>query len=179
MAILGADFDTDPQYPWTVEVLADPELINEGDRADWLHDRLMTYLEVTSGPSDEFAREALRRVATEPLHSPSEDPEQMEEFAIAKMQECYPQKWEYVGESALRQLIQRARQVAGELDIGCGEGVLLLTALMYFLGHGITNDPYHPWVGSTLKKETGRDVGSRIERLNTRARSYLARALES
>ena len=63
--------------------------------------------------------------------------------------------------------------------LGAGEGVLLLTALMYFLGHGITNDPYHPWVGSTLKKETGRDVGSRIERLNTRARSYLARALES
>jgi hypothetical protein len=44
MCLFGADFDTDPQYPWAAACILGDQNEVELRRADRLHDSAMTYV---------------------------------------------------------------------------------------------------------------------------------------
>src|SRR5579859_6130445 len=51
MLLFGSDFDSDPQYPWALDVLDGPTMHSEMERAIVLYDRAMEALDQIAGPS--------------------------------------------------------------------------------------------------------------------------------
>jgi hypothetical protein len=61
MFMLGSFFDTDPQYRGITQALFDKDDTDEMVRADRLYDKIMEYVDITSGPQHEYERLALNR----------------------------------------------------------------------------------------------------------------------
>jgi hypothetical protein len=66
------------------------------------------------------------------------------------LERIYLQKCEYVGEPAIRELIQKAFTLAEEHIFYAGGGLALFSALMFFLGHECFTDPQFPWTENIL-----------------------------
>lgn len=50
MFVLGRDFDTDPQLPWSKRILNDPELDDPSEKTGALYDEAESHLEQEEGP---------------------------------------------------------------------------------------------------------------------------------
>src|SRR5262245_34621128 len=70
--LFGAEFDTDPQYPWAGQILNDKET-GPQERADRLHVKAMEFLDKVSGPQRNYVKAALRRARQEPFAGPARD----------------------------------------------------------------------------------------------------------
>jgi hypothetical protein len=96
---------------------------------------------------------------------------------IRRMHEVHPEKADYVGQLALRKLVSRAIEEARRLSVSTDAGVCLLLGLMFMVGHGCVNDPVYPWIASTLGNPAVEDPNKRVERLYSKAMTYLDHAL--
>ncbi len=54
MCLFGSDFDTDPQCRWATEILSDPELGIEMQRATRLYERAMEFMNEIAGPGGDL-----------------------------------------------------------------------------------------------------------------------------
>src|SRR4051794_22518983 len=52
--LFGAEFDSDPQYPWAKQILTDPSIADPMVRGDRLHARAIEYLDKVSGPDRQY-----------------------------------------------------------------------------------------------------------------------------
>jgi hypothetical protein len=59
---LGIDFDTDPQFPWIVDILGNQAIPDQNTRVNKLYDHVMDYVDVIGGRDYEYVREALIRI---------------------------------------------------------------------------------------------------------------------
>jgi len=171
MFTFGSSFDTDPQLPWARVVLnnlATDQML----RANQLYDAMEEYLHDVAGPQNGFAFEALQRLKSVRLDSM---PEQGDVARVIRqaLQSTYPQKYAYVGEVAIAQLIYSAAKVARDLGLPAGRGVGVLTGLMFGFGHGILHDPLYPWVRRTLEDPLITGSQGRIERLEAKLWTYV------
>jgi hypothetical protein len=176
--LLGIDFDTDPQYLRAGEILRDPSLRDEVQRADRLHAWLMDLLNIAGGPERKYAREALEQAkkipfAPIPMTSPT-----FERDLIRVMQANHPQKALFVGYASLCELIRRAIDEARRHSVATDAGVCLFAGLMFAVGHGFTQDPKYPWVANTLNNSAITDPTKRVERLYSKTMTYLDHVLE-
>jgi len=178
MILLGCAFDTDPQYPWAGTILADPAVLDQTARADRLHAQLMEYLDATGGPHREFLMQALLRVRQMPLEALSVSSNTFESEIVRRMREIHPEKVAYIGEDALRGLIRRAKAEAQKYAVATDTGVSLFIGLMFLIGHGVAGDPKFPWVANTLTNPVITDPDTRIERLYSKAMTYLDHMLQ-
>jgi hypothetical protein len=176
--LLGIDFDTDPQYPQAAEILDDPSIPDQTDRADRVHAWLMEFLDAAGGPDRQYARRALQRarqIPHEPIpvSSPTFDSQ-----IIERMRETHPEKVDYLGEPVLRRLIRRAIKEAKKYGVANDAGVCLFVGLMFAVGHGFVGDPKYPWIAKTLTNGAVTDPDKRVERLYSKTMVYLDQVLQ-
>lgn len=178
MFMFGSDFDTDFQMPWTAEALNTGDADDQMARADLLYDKMLEYLEKVSGPKDEYALEAMRRLNRERAEDYQVSRDNFKSQVVSGLHRIYPQKAEYLGEPLINELIKRANVLAGNYSITSKEGVALFIALMFGLGHGFATDPLFPWISTTLQDESIADPNDKAERLRMKMKVYLDRALK-
>jgi hypothetical protein len=148
MFILGSDFDTDPQYPWAFDVLADQGIMDEVKRADALHGKLMEYISAAGSP--EMIRHSM--VATREWfdETPPAWDDNFKRAMLEVARTAHPEKFNYVGEAQLRVLIEDSERRADFFGMATGAGISLQFVLAYVLGHGCAFDPQFPWISDSL-----------------------------
>lgn len=179
MLLFGSHFDTDPQYPWAAEVLADQDSGPQMTRAEKLYERTRDYREKVAGPEDAYAQKALRGIsvwARQPLWFSSDGfvPAMLQELADA-----YPQKAAYVGEDRLKLLIREGIDGARSHEFTTVRGVALSVVLMFAFGHGCFDDLLYPWIARTIEDDAITDSAARAKRLETKALTWLDHVLAS
>jgi hypothetical protein len=177
MFLLGADFDTDPQYPWAARILRDRGA-GQSERADHLYDEVMAYVEAAGGPGREYARRALRKAREIPLAAAPHNRATFEDDLIRAMQVSHPEKFAYVGEQPLRALLPAAIAQARNYSIATPAGVSLLAGLMFALGHGVVTDPKYSFIEHTLVNPAITEADRRVERLYSKVMTYLDHVLK-
>ncbi len=172
MFILGSDFDTDPQYPWAYEILAEQGINNEIERADALHVKLVDYTSKTSTP------ELLHRsmLSTRELlgNMPSEWGEDFEGAMLELASGIHPEKYDYVGEEQMLLLLEDSENTAAYFDLGNESGICLIFGLSFALGYCCAFDPLFPWIENSLKQS---DADTSYNLLLKQSETYLNRAL--
>jgi hypothetical protein len=177
---LGSEFDTDPQLPWAREILAQAATSDQMECAERLYEVELRYLNAVMGPDDEYEKEAIRRMINLRLVDIPSDGATLEGETFSCLRRIYPQKFDHVGEPAIRSLIRRSSALADEYSIATTEGVALLAGLMFAFGHGATTDPQFPWIRSTLMQSTETESPARqVELLFGRMTMYLTHALRN
>lgn len=177
MFMFGSAFDTDPQLPWVRGILRNDHIRDQMERSEQLYEKTMDYLDKVGGPQGAYAKRALRSIrkrADEPL---SFAPEVFEHDMLREMQRIYPEKYAYVGEEALRDLIRKGVECAESYSVGTGHGATLFVVLMFAVGHGFAEDPLFPWISTTLKNEKILDPEKRVQRLESKSITYLDHVL--
>ena len=138
---------------------------------------MLKYLKHAAGVNHEYTLAALRRIRG----MDTDDVPIEGEFtttALNWMKLIYPEKHRYVGEEALRKLVDEAKEVANSFCAKSDRSVAVLLGMMYAMGHGVTDDPLVPWVGRTLTNDSPPDPEARIKRLEGKARAYLGRVVD-
>ena len=177
MFMYGGHFDTDPFLPWAGRILSDPSIVNELTRVDYLYKAMLPYLEDIGGPERSFATQALRNLQKI----------RFKDFPIAELRDgdkcikaltrIYPQRCEYLGDALLRRLLLRGAEVAAQHDVATDRGIVIVTGMMFTMGHGFAEDPLLPWISSTLRDPALKDPEWRVARLEKRTQIYLDRAV--
>jgi len=179
MFLLGGGFDQDPQLPWAAEILKDESIADESARIDRLYEKAMSYLDRVSGVNNEHIDEAQRRLSQESLdyfpQSPVSAASDLGDRLRARLDEIFPEKSKYIGETGVSSLIDLAEHSAKRYGITSERGVVIFTGLMFMLGSGVDADPQFPWVAAILNDESIADETTRVERLYKEAMTYLAR----
>lgn len=177
MLLFGSYFDNDPQYAWAHEILSDTEGGSEMQRAERLYEKTLDYRREVGGPDDEYAIKALRNIswfAGQPL---SIAPDNFIAALERELMLIYPQKAQYIGEAALRALIQKGIEGAQRQRFSSVRSVVLVCVLMLAFGHGCGADPLYPWIKRTLEDETLREPEAKAQRLEKRALTWLNQVL--
>ncbi|MFN0107182.1 MAG: hypothetical protein ACKV2U_34430 [Bryobacteraceae bacterium] len=138
MLILGASFETDPQCAWTIECLHPGNKEDQMIRAERLFDGTAGYAAAVSGPGNCHALKALNclgalRVEDVLFHNPVSEWEW-----LWRARFLHPERFDYVGEEAVRALV----------PLCSSNGALLIA--MFVFGHGVQTDPQFPWVAAAL-----------------------------
>jgi hypothetical protein len=178
MLLFGSHFDTDPQYPWAREILVDKHSIAQMQRADWLYEKIVDFLEKVSGPNGEYTRKAmenLREIGNKPLNLPESD---YDDTLRREIYRFFPQKVDYIGNENLLELIRQARLEARKYDFPSTRGDTLMAVLKFAFGNGCGNDPLYPWIERTLTDDKIVDAKARAERLEKKSMTWLDHVLK-
>jgi len=167
---LGTGFDTDPQLKWASDVLTDKSIETDMLRAGQLYGRMISYLDQVAGPNQQYAIDALKRLLDYNLDAPHEAWSQSS--TTEAMARFYPQKFEFVGESAMRKIMRQAAKEASGYGLPPGEGTAVLSAMKFAMGHLICQDPFYPWISATLNDPLTIDGNGRLARLVSKLRTY-------
>jgi hypothetical protein len=176
MFLLGSGFSTDPQYPWAARTLAlRGEEQDQRQRAIALHSNAIQYLHTVLGAKREFVLSALKRLLElrDFLHIGS-----FPESLIEKLSVIFPEKCEYLGNDRIRTLIQFAKAVAEQHGLIGAAAPVLVTVLMFLLGHEVYRDPIHPWVGAILRSTALLEPSMRIRTLENTIWEKLTNGME-
>jgi hypothetical protein len=166
MFILGSGFDKDPMFPWAGEILNDAMMAKQYDKTNRLYDELSVYLSSVLGKSNEFYERALRRIWRFTAWQDDIGSAPLEEYIISTSYKVYPEKFAYVGETAVRKLANGSARVAETYGVAGDHVTVLLAFLMYLLGNNVLNDPLHPWVAESLAPTHSSNSDERVERLS-------------
>ena len=177
ICVLGSEFTVDPQLPWAREILRHTSGQDEEQRTRMLHCRSLAYLDEVHGPGNRDSLRALHRVTSlDETEVRDVASGRAEGFALVAAR-MFPEKHDYAGRPVLESLYDRAAAEAEESELG-PEGALLLAALAFALGSGVTRDPCYPWIARTLRDPRFGHGPLRAARLYRRvgvyARSVLA-----
>ena len=146
----GCDFDTDLQLAWAQEALAAGPAEDEMSRAKALYGAAQSYTQRVAGPNREHTRAAFERLSR---LSESVCPKlgaTFEDDLMRLFRALYPEKFEYAGPDAVRPLVARAARTAAGFGVRLGTAAALLAATMFLFGHGVAEDPMHPWIAAAL-----------------------------
>jgi hypothetical protein len=172
--VLGHRFDTDPQYEWAREVLHEPSLYGEDQKADLLSRFLFDYMDSVSGPKNEFATAALAKLETA-CSIPFEEVQPADVDLMAdRMQDMYKEKYDYVGRRSLLSLFATAAESAEAGGSDVKAAMPLTSVLMVAVGHGAFDDPLYPWIGGVFRDPRLTTPVAQYERLYRRSRTWLS-----
>jgi len=175
--MFGSDFDTDPMLPWAGAVLKSDRWTFDVPRADALFEASRDYLARVGGPDGTRAIQALRTLQTmRDVAAPSPGAEFHARLA-AMFEQVYPEKCHCAGPDGLRDLFARTAHDGQLHGLRSTDSFMLVSALMFVLGHGCTSDPLYPWIAATLARSEPPDPDERAALLRTRAFTYLDRVL--
>ncbi len=183
--LLGCGFDTDPQYPWVQQVLADGT--DQLDRANSLRSEALKYWAAVAGPRAEYLRLAVERLDAwrleEAITSHEEDEVEEEETAwelriLFNFQKLYPEKYQYAGPAVMRELAQRAVTQAEDEQFLVRESAVLLGILMLMLGHDCFTDPQFSWIDDTFNGAEEATDTKKARMLTSRLKAHLRSVIQ-
>jgi hypothetical protein len=179
MIVFGSSFDTDPQYPWAAEILAQIEETSEIQRSEALHEKTAEYLEKVDGEKNAYTLEALDELSSRIKAGLTFRRDTFDADILNLMKEIHPRKYKETGEESLRQLVENSRKKAIK-DIGFKEprAVALIVVLAFAFGHQFDHDPFLPWISRTLNKEN-ETLETKAEELERRAVIWLDAVLKN
>lgn len=175
MFLLGRGFDADPQLPWASKILNDKELADEETRTQTLYEKAIDYLNLVSGEKNEHIDAAQARIRDEKTEdflaiATSTLPEQL----LPRLKKIYPQKYEFVGEACLREMILAGMTNANNYGITDSRGLAVYIGLMYMLGAGFDADPLFSFAAEVLQNKAVLDQQVKTDRLYQEAMNYLS-----
>lgn len=179
MCMFGSDFDTDPLLPWAAGVLNNVSIKDQLEKADILHEAMFEYQKEVSGPEKKNLFSALMRLSRAKLEDYQSPGGNFDSSVKAGLKSIFPQKYLYLGEELIHELIRDGRESAEISSISTPYGTALLIVLMFELGHGVTNDPLYPWISQILGDESVADPGEKAKRLQTKMKIYLDHTLKN
>ncbi len=181
MFMLGSYFDQDPQLPWAGKILKDEDIVDPSDRIDKLHDRAMAFLNEAAGQESQYEERALRKVCELPTSALSRTGEDKElsfgDYMLKLLYALFPEKYQAVGDPAIRQLVRQGYQSARSHGLTDEKGIAIYISLMLMLGGGFDKDPQYPWVEPVLKDPALTDPIKKGELLRKGALDYLGKWL--
>lgn len=173
--LLGWGFDRDAQYPWAIETLSRDDFENQMFKAGRLEHLARTYVEAVQGSRGEHATRAM--LALEALAERGEVQfyrPHLDRQILRAIDEVFPTKLAFVGEEAVKALVDRAERLSAEVFGGDDpRTVAILTILEVAFGMYFDTDPLYPWISTTLRDPRIRDPKHRAERLERRAIIWL------
>ena len=177
MFMLGSYFDQDPQLPWAAKILTDENIVYPNDRADQLYDRAMVFLNEAAGKENQYLEIALRKVREFPVSALTRTGENRDlsfgDYALKSLYALFPEKYEAVGDSAIRQMIRQGYQSARGYGLTGEAGIATYIGLMFMLGSGFDRDPRYPWAEAILTDAVLSDPVRKGEALYQSAMAYL------
>lgn len=176
MFSFGAEFDTDPQYPWAAQALAGMWIGGQDARVNALYKSMDEYTDKVAGPQNENAIAALSRLSQTSTDDFKGLPGTLQARVAAALNRIYPQKAEYLGPAVLQALVYRASGMASQYSLPPDAGAGLMAGLMFAFGHGAATDPLYPWITAALTDPLTKDGQGRVEHLHSKARLYAQRA---
>jgi len=177
MFMFGSEFDTDPQYPWAVDILNDDTIPGQMFRAERLYDEMILYLDNVAGPKNAYSIKALQGIRERILRPVALSRDTFVNDMLMEMKRIYPQKCLYTGDAPLRELIREGMRSAEIYAIQNMRGTMLFVVLMFALGHGFSDDPLFPWISKTLNDPSIPDPDQKAERVERKAATYLDNVL--
>lgn len=169
MFMLGSYFDQDPQLPWAARILKDENIVDPSDRADKLHDRAMAFLNEAAGQESQYEERALRKFCELPTSALSRTGEDKElsfgDYMLKLLYALFPEKYQAVGDPAIRQLVRQGYQSARSYGLTDEKGSAIYISLMFVLGGGFDSDPQYPWAEAVLKDAESVDSEKKWELL--------------
>lgn len=177
MLLYGSRFDSDPQYPWTKEILKKD--IPQMDRAEELFEKILDYQKNVSGENASNTKKALRDLLAMSKNPPESSEATFDADIRREMNRAFPQKFEYVGEDGIRGIIQEATSEAERFRFSTVRGKALLVILKFAFGHGCTRDRLYPWIYRTLTDEKITEPEARSARLEKKAITWLEHVINN
>lgn len=170
MVLLGSGFADDPQLSWAQHALA----AGDGaqlDRARRLHSAALAYLDQVFGPDNAQLVIALQQLLAEPPKLATGSRAQFRSTALIRLEQLWPEKFAYLGETTVQQLIHDGIAAAVPYGIKNETGMFVYLSLMFVLGSQFDRDPLLPWI-STVLADSGSAAG-RTSRLHETAQTHL------
>jgi hypothetical protein len=172
MFMFGSYFDSDVQHPWVREALRSQDYPEEMFRADYLHQKMMEYLNAVSGPDHAYAKRALRETRRMAADVTSKTSDVRNEL-LSRLMRVYPEKCEWLGTKRLAAAIDGGLAVAQENLITSARGAGLLGLLAFVLGHRFAEDPLYPCISKTLRNPLIANPNARAESLEKQCLLHL------
>jgi hypothetical protein len=176
MFFFGSYFDCDPQLPWANDILIDCQYTDQMLRAQDLWRKTTTYIDKVFGPERQHYLEAVGRMAVISAAAPLQAANR-ENALFELLNEVFPQKCEYLRESAIRKICQCGMQTARALTLYTDKSCALFTVLAFMLGHNFAADPQFPWAAAILNDPAAGTSDARIEKLYQQAQDYLQQTM--
>ena len=174
MFMLGSDFDKDMQWPKVAAILEDKTITDSSTRIDQLYDEAMEQIDQIAGVENEHLQRLSAKIREEPLNKLWQSPRNnFDKEVLIKLRNLWPQKYNYVGESLLQQLIQQGIEAAKSYHLTSERNVAIYIGFMFILGSTFDQDPQLPWVAAILNDDSITDETTRVDQLYKRARAHL------
>lgn len=174
MMIFGSGFDTDPLYPWAVEILGRQYYPTPMAQAEALHERAVKYLAKVDGKDQVHALQALGDLAEFVRRGISFRLDTFKDDTLRLMAEIHPRKVAETGEAVLSKLVNdgvaRGRTLYGFQEL---RSQVLMVVLMFAFGHHFDRNPFLPWIGRALQRREDVAPDRAAERLERRALIWL------
>lgn len=178
MFMFGGYFDTDPQCRWATRILNDRETSDQMVRAERLFDQMNHYLDVVCGVRRKFLIDATKHFGETKLEDFVSPGTSLPRSVLAKLHQIYPEKCEYLGDSALGVVLQTGFQAARDFRF-VGDLAQAACAIFAFnFGHRFPADPVCRWIGTDLAKESRSDPDAAINELYSKSTTYLGSMLK-
>ena len=175
MVLFGSHFDTDPQYPWAAEILADAKSasVPQAQRAERLYMKAVECRQMIAGPNEAYVLKASRKIAQIIRHSPELPPDDFTSEMLRLAKSVHPEKADYVGDGVLETLIRKGMDAARTQGLSNARGASLLFMLLLAFGHGCDADPFYPWIRRSRENGVAEEPETMEIRLKTTALSWL------
>jgi hypothetical protein len=169
MCILGHHFDRDPQY----RALWPENDVDESGQMEFaraLFRRFRDFHRQCVGEDQVVLSAAIKAILGVPLPTHG-----AEDYASGTLRRCYPQKYDYIGEQNLSDLIANSRDVAESLELISAQGLALVIVLALCFGHGCLENPLYPWIAKRLSADAPEE--DRVDKTFSALRTYGSQAL--
>jgi len=176
MLRLGNEFDADAQFPWARVILhaepRDPEFI----MATQLYNGMKDFLERVQGPGNALLLAAYGKIASTPDEAWVIRSSDGQSALLTMLRYFYPQRFDYIGERALRHIMAKGIEDARRVSMPPRIGVPLFSGIAFLLGHGALADPQYPWIAAALEDPRVTSPEEQPRNLLHRLKERLARA---
>ena len=181
MLMLGSYFDEDPQLPWTAKILTDENIVDASARTDKLYDRAMAFLNEAAGKENLYLDRALRKARELPASILSRTGEDRQlsfgDYILKLFYAWYPEKYQAVGDPAIRRLVRQGYQAARGYSLTEEKGITVYLCLIFLLGSVIDRDPQYPWAEQALNDVALTDPARKSDFLYKSAMAHLEKWL--
>lgn len=148
MFLFGSFFDTDPQYPWAGDILSLFKTTDQMELANQLYLKTMDYLDNIA--CLEHQQKTLERLNSTNLKELLKSKENSLEIVLNEMalylRRIYPEKYEYSGENAIRNLAREAFNLSEYHLPSVDWGHTLFSVMSFLLGYKCFSDPQFSFI---------------------------------
>lgn len=147
MILLGADFQTDPQYAWINDWFIETANYSQLAQTGYLHGDCLDYLGEMYGDNDIHKYATANQLKEFDLSHYTLSAENFDEEILFILKDIFPKKAELVGDKALTNLITQAKQTAAnDYQYTRVDQTAYFIITCYLYGHQFNADPFIPEV---------------------------------